>query len=58
MPRVELKSAKDGPNLVMIDGKVTAAICRCGQSATKPTCDGSHKRVAFSAPEALTVLLE
>lgn len=26
-----------------------AALCRCGASATKPYCDGSHKQVAFKA---------
>lgn len=32
------------------EGKVIA-LCRCGQSATKPFCDGTHNKVGFdSAP--------
>jgi CDGSH-type Zn-finger protein len=27
------------------------ALCRCGHSARKPFCDGSHKHCNFSAPE-------
>lgn len=28
------------------------ALCRCGASATKPFCDGTHSRVGFEAGEA------
>lgn len=55
----------DGPYVVrggitIVDGegnpfevKESVALCRCGQSANKPFCDGTHNKVGFeSAPRA------
>ena len=40
MARVEIKCNENGPELVVVDGKVFAAMCRCGASNSKPYCDG------------------
>ncbi|MGN6243025.1 MAG: CDGSH iron-sulfur domain-containing protein [Motilibacteraceae bacterium] len=59
-PPVTVKVFPGGPYLligdVLIsspDGSVSrrlskVALCRCGHSATKPFCDGSHTRAGFS----------
>jgi CDGSH-type Zn-finger protein len=53
---------EDGPLLVRGDfvletpdgepietGRQTVALCRCGKSAIKPFCDGTHKAIGFKA---------
>ena len=53
---------EDGPLLIRGDfvlrtpdgeiiepGRATVALCRCGKSAIKPFCDGTHKAIGFKA---------
>jgi len=47
MTKVEIVATENGPNLVMVDGKVSVALCRCGHSSHKPMCDGSHRTAGF-----------
>jgi hypothetical protein len=31
-----------------LEARNRVTLCRCGQSATKPLCDGSHQQVGFT----------
>lgn len=41
----------DEQEYVIGDPGETIVLCRCGNSQTKPFCDGSHKRTGFRAVE-------
>jgi CDGSH-type Zn-finger protein len=32
-----------------LSGRTKISLCRCGQSKTKPFCDGSHKTCGFES---------
>ncbi|MFA9418520.1 MAG: CDGSH iron-sulfur domain-containing protein [Gammaproteobacteria bacterium] len=61
---VTIKAAQDGPYIVKdlqslnnrngtLDCKEAMGLCRCGASANKPFCDGSHKNIGFSSENQL-----
>ena len=60
MAEVRIKALKNGPyevngavDLIDSDGQQKPEgddpiyLCRCGHSANKPFCDGSHKKAGF-----------
>lgn len=65
MSRVRITTSKDGSLVVsgsieLVDhegseydltGREKVFLCRCGQSANKPFCDGSHRAAGFTADE-------
>jgi CDGSH-type Zn-finger protein len=49
MAKFEIKCTENGLNLIVVDGNVFAAMCRCGVSNNKPYCDGTHRGSGFKA---------
>lgn len=63
-PWASITACPDGPLLVRGDVEIlgsdgapvprrraTVALCRCGASAIKPYCDGSHKAIGFTTED-------
>lgn len=38
-------------NAIDVEEGRAVSLCRCGASANKPYCDGTHGKIGFSAPE-------
>jgi len=64
MPQFEIKARENGPykvpgvyryedaaGTIQTTSGEAMALCRCGQSANKPFCDGAHRKVGFEASE-------
>ena len=62
--QVQIISMENGPNRISgpvkllgadsreIEHPDVFALCRCGRSASKPFCDGTHRSIGFQAPGA------
>jgi len=64
MADVTVRATPNGPHIVqgsieLLDtegekypfDKESLSLCRCGQSANKPFCDGTHSKIGFKATE-------
>lgn len=59
--KLQIKVNDNGPLLVsgdveLVDAEGNAyttkriySLCRCGESSTKPYCDGTHKKIGFES---------
>jgi CDGSH-type Zn-finger protein len=51
---IELTDAEG--NKYDLAGRTVIGLCRCGQSANKPFCDGAHARCGFDSIVVATTL--
>ena len=65
MDEVVIRTMENGPYIVQgavrvldadgteydVSERKSVALCRCGGSATKPFCDGTHSKTGFEAAE-------
>jgi CDGSH-type Zn-finger protein len=45
----EFEICDEQGNKFGLAGRTVISLCRCGHSANKPFCDGSHKSAAFQS---------
>lgn len=43
-------------NVFDLAGREAVSLCRCGASANKPFCDGSHRKINFTAESKAVTL--
>jgi CDGSH-type Zn-finger protein len=64
---VKLTATENGPNRIEVEGaerwrvvrdgaeetleRAVIFLCRCGHSENKPFCDGTHRKIGFTAPQ-------
>jgi CDGSH-type Zn-finger protein len=48
----QLKLTDGDGNPYDLSGRQSVALCRCGASANKPFCDGTHNKIGFQAAES------
>jgi CDGSH-type Zn-finger protein len=63
VPEMKMRGRENGP--YVLEGRASyigpdgtpattsgtnVALCRCGQSCNKPSCDATHRKVGFRAP--------
>jgi CDGSH-type Zn-finger protein len=66
---MKLTIIENGPIVLDTEGQVSVSagdasedkagplfLCRCGQSSTKPFCDGTHRKVKFVGPSGELVV--